>query len=485
MADARWLDRNNPRLASTIIAFSWVQDGLGEEEMPTLRALLELARGNNPAAVEIAKSSWMQTRDVDRFHLIVLEELKHFYEGLATATVVASASWIQDGITELEADMVDVLNTDATLYPLVDMPWIEDGITEMEAEIVYALGREPDLRSLIGRSWMQDGITETEAELIELISYDSAVYGLVDMPFLASVEPVDVTVVWSLLRLNRWNPPLLEYVLEHPALVGGIADSDTYRVTVISDKMDTFLVDKVLNSDQTSIEFRTINLPLTGEIELAVIRHNAGSKRTMDLLEYAVSYFEDIHGLPFPIGHATILFNTDLVPNGGFNAGTHMGAQSEYDADNSSYESKELPGLLAHETAHYYWGGNNDPVWINEGLANTLGAISEHHRIGDRLAPENKLPCSRDIGNIEELEASSDEQQQKHSWCFYAFGEHLFLELYDKLGHDAFGEGLKRLYLKSKDSSILNIDDVAIAFGGSETVREIAYYWHSGKAMPR
>ena len=61
----------------------------------------------------------------------------------------------------------------------------------------------------------------------------------------------------------------------------------------------------------------------------------------------------------------------------------------------------------------------------------------------------------------------------------------MFLELYDRLGHDAFGEGLKRLYLKSKDSSILNIDDVVKAFGGSETVREIAYYWHGGKAMPR
>ena len=332
MTDARWLDRNNPSLASTIIAFSWVQDGLGEEEMPTLRALLELARGNSPAAVEIAKSSWMQTRDVDRFHLIVLEELKHFYGGLATATAVASASWIQDGITEDEAGVVDALNRSPAVYPLIDMP------------------------------------------------------------FLVSLEPGDVSAVWSLANLSLRNESLFEYLLEHPALDGGLTDSHTYPVTVISDKMDTFLVDKLLDPDQTSIEFRTSIFPLAGEIELVIIRHDAGSKRSMDLLEYAVSYFEGLHGLPFPSGHVTILFNTELVPNGGFNAGTHMGAQAEYDADNNSYHSKELPGLLAHETAHYYWGRNNDPVWINEGLANTLGAISEHHRIGDPLASENTLP---------------------------------------------------------------------------------------------
>ncbi len=456
MTDARWLDRNNPRLADTIRAFSWVQDGLTDEDMPTLRLLLKLARANGAAAVAITKASWVQTNNSNEHHLVVLEELRHYYDGPEVAVKVASASWIQDDVTEAESEIVDLLNRDAMLYDLIGLPW------------------------------MQDEVTDEEVMLVKTIGYDAALYSLIGMPFLASVEPADVTAARALSRLIYWdNRPLAEYVLSHPALDGGITDLDAYYVTVISDKMDTILVDKILDSDQTSIEFRTINLPLRGETELAIVRHNKGSKRSMDLLEYAVSYLEGLHGVPFPIGHVTILFNTELVGGGGRNFGTHMAAMSEYDADNNSYESVELPGLLAHETAHYYWGGNGDPVWINEGLANTLGAISEHKRVGAPLAPENTLPCSDDIGNIEELDASSAEQQKKHFWCFYAFGEHMFLELYDELGHDAFSEGLGRLYLKSRERGRLGIDDVVEAFAGSETVKEIANYWHSGRAMPR
>lgn len=458
MTDARWADLHRPRLSDTIKAFSWVQDGLADEDMPTLRQLLKLARANDAAAVAITKAPWMQTRNVDEFHLIVLEELRHYYDGPETAVKIASVSWIQDGITKLEAEIVDLLNADAGLYDLVDMPW------------------------------MQDGITDEEDILVKTIGYDSALYSLVNMPFLTSIEPADVTAARSLARLIYHDKqPLVEHVLSHPSLVGGITNLDTYIITTIDSKMDILLVDKLLDSDQTTIEFRTINLPFTGETQLAIIRHDTGSPRSTNLLEYTVSFLEGIHGVPFPVGHATILFNTSIAEDRGFlgaNFGSHMIALSDYDADNDSYESKELGGLLAHEAAHYYWTGNH-PTWVVEGMANTLGAISEHLRVGDLLAAENPLPCSDEVSNISELEELPEDQRKDNFVCPYALGEHLFLDLYDELGHETFSKGLGRLYLMSKEKDRLGIEDVVIAFGGDEAVKKIADYWYSGAALPR
>ena len=72
-------------------------------------------------------------------------------------------------------------------------------------------------------------------------------------------------------------------------------------------------VDDVLTQTGIFVEGRTIRLPISGEVLLAVFRHWDQATPSMDYLEHSVTFMEDIMGNPLPSNYLAVFF-TDAIP---------------------------------------------------------------------------------------------------------------------------------------------------------------------------
>ena len=138
--------------------------------------------------------------------------------------------------------------------------------------------------------------------------------------------------------------------------------------------------DNLLDPGQASIESRRIELTFTEEVDLQILRlGNGADPGTMDLLEEAVHNVEAFMEIPLPAQAITVLFANAVGPGHCVtNSGTVITILPEIEAD-----GQFLPGVLAHEVAHFYWRGNRD--WLDEGMAEFIEAHHWSRTVGGRL----------------------------------------------------------------------------------------------------
>ena len=174
-------------------------------------------------------------------------------------------------------------------------------------------------------------------------------------------------------------------------------------------------------------------------------------------------------GEPFPVRYVGILFKDAVhAPEGsaGVNFGHVISQLPKYDVDDGSLEAERLPGLTAHEIAHYYWGGDED--WIDEGAATFMEFIVENDRTGAPLVAD-LYPCEP-FANLGELDRANPLHPSiSRSWdefrCNYSLGERLFLDLYRTLGLEQFQQGFRNLYLAVKGNNVYGgLAEVEAAF---------------------
>ena len=255
-------------------------------------------------------------------------------------------------------------------------------------------------------------------------------------------------------------------------------------------KNNSDLVDTLLDPDRVILEERVIELPLTGETHLAIIRTALGVERSMDLLEHATHAVEAYMAVPLPTNYIGLLFEEAVSgDSAGTNFGTHVAALPKYDVDDGGHEAEFTGSLIAHEVAHYYWSGNRG--WVDEGVADFMASVSENARNGGPIEVTND-PCAyaRTVADLENLDPAIGESAFT---CNYALGERLFVDLYRNLDEDNFREGLRDLYLLSQvedegemqDNTEVGIEHLKAAFRGSEEVENpvvdvIAARWYDG-----
>ena len=349
---------------------------------------------------------------------------------------------------------------------LLAYPWVQDDITADETtalRYLYRAGRYVDELAdrLVVKPWVQDDITADEAAVIRDLyliarAQDEALepatnakaLQLVDMPFLESVELADAPAMESLRRLEGNNTARFLEVMSHPVLSDGITDEEAKAVALLwgTNTYKPEYVDDLLTQSGIFVEEKTIQLPLSGEVVLAVFRHRDQVTPSIDYLEHSVTFMEEIMANPLPVNYVALFF-TDAIPEhvGGKFFRTHIGAKPDYDLVGAT-RWKHTPFAIAHEVAHYYWRGNKWD-WTDEGLAVFLATLSENRRTGFPVEAR-KRPCSS-AATIGELEAMfSEETGTEGSSCNYPLGEAIFLDLYHSLGEDTFSQGLRRLYLK-------------------------------------
>ena len=345
---------------------------------------------------------------------------------------------------------------------ILDLPFLEtievaDGHT-LDALNPLVVHRQGDslqvFDALIAKSWVPDGLNEAERGVVRDIRWiadsdEDAALRVLGMPFLDVVQTPDKYAMAALNGMARHSRDHSLRLMEHPLIGGGISDRTARIVSILPhfvnrDEPDWDLVDALLEPDNDLLEERTITLPLAGEVDLALIRTTPGSERNMGYLEHAVRVNEEFTGVPFPTDYVAVLF-ADIPGTGGGGAhyGTHIVAGPLHDNGGDEYVTTYSHGLLAHETAHYYW--RYGKIWINEGAASFMTEISQLARIG-RFWRDHFVLCSH-VDTIAELDAWSPSYGEIGSSCHYALGERLFMDLYRELGDSEFRKGFRNLYL--------------------------------------
>ena len=322
---------------------------------------------------------------------------------------------------------------------------------------------------------MADGITEVEAEAVKQLYYiasddETAVERIVVMPFLNSVESADVVALDSLSRMAAFRKGQFDKAMTHPAIVNGITDDLAPIVAMLNGvaKRNPGLVDTLLSPNQIEVESRSIDLPLSGSVDLAIVRTRQGAARSMDLLEHAVRMSEALMDAPLPTNYIGLLFENAVTGRfAGVNSETHIAILPRYDVDDGSRTAEFTPHAIAHEVAHYYWSGNAD--WLDEGVSDFMASAIEERRTGRPVGITND-PCAfaRSIANLEPLNA---DRSLEAFDCNYSLGERLFVDMYRTLGESETWATLRTLYRMSlvEDDSH---DDYKGTRLGIEHVRE-------------
>ena len=380
------------------------------------------------------------------------------------------------------------------------LPWIDDGISQPELlganELVNLAAFYPDVAGrVIGYGWVADGVTASEHSTVESLHAiaqrdERSAQRIVAMPFLQTLDPADQVAALSLRRMAFRAPGTLRKVLSHPTLSGGITD-DWARIVALLDgvnRTNPGLIDTLLDRSRIAVEQRTITLPLSGEVDLAIIRTGPGAQRSMDLLERSVRSVEEFMAEPLPTNYVGLLFeNAVKSSTAGTNFGTHIAILPEHDVDDGSQEANAAGHIIAHEVAHYYWSGNED--WIDEGASDFLASISERARTGQPLEATNH-PCAvaSSINALARFDTSRDPDAFD---CNYALGERLFLDMYGSLGENQFKRGFGTLYLLSaveddaddRAGTAVGIKHLTIAFispTDAGTVDRVVGRWYYG-----
>ena len=339
-----------------------------------------------------------------------------------------------------------------------NLPWAADGIEEMpspEHEAIYYLVGALHVdrtvfHELLRQGWLLDeSMTWGEAFSIGDISYiaqsaPSTAMQLLSMPFMQSFEEMDAYALRALQNLA--HDGLLEDLLAHPMLRGGITDEHTDLIPLYEAVRFYYaeLASQLLDEEQTIVVRRTVHLPLQGPTSFSVVWPKGVSpgdegtvekaNASIDLLVDTVRTLEQFMGVPSPRGAWPVLV-ADVY-----------GRADHIQLDPSRYDD---PSLTAHQAARAYWRSVQfSQDWITKGGMTFMQDYYLSARAGKPL-PQS-YGCDQ-FANIAILAAFN--APPTHI-CNYQLGAGLFLDLYNTLGEQTFREAYSRLYTWLRDDAL-------------------------------
>ena len=465
------------RLINGLVSEAWVQDGLDETEDSIIGSLtpLRFLDGEEAAAASLLvidallSETWVRDGldDAEKSAIRSFAQMLRFADRAGASARVVSAmvgeAWAQDGLDESERFIIESLGrlgfvddeeAAAAVLRFVSLflseAWVRDGLDEAERFIIESRRRAPDdgeaaagvlrvINALVAEDWVQDGLDETERLIIR-----GFVGGLGQDEAATAVLRL-MNALANDARVQGGLDETTLFVLEHLALIGG--DADLRRL--------------VEHPWQVNKEERSIDLPLTGEVLLTIIRTRPGPARAMESLEHSVRGVEAFMGEPLPTSHVRLFFNPFGGPAAHYGEYIALGASA--DDEDGSGGAEWFDGAIIHELAHYYFSNNSG--WITEGTASIVEDIVDDARDGKPVDADNH-PCAH-VRSIEELEADPFYD------CNYTLGKRIFLDLYRSLGVAAFQQGLRDLYLMAKRGDV-GVSNLEAAFKAAAPDRAAA-----------
>ena len=483
---------HGPTLLGRVANATWIADGLDATEAGLIRELGWITMGDEAVALKLIEMPFLRTAElIGDSEALAVNALWALgaYSQEALATLI-ERKWVEDGFDESEYVAVRNLGWIASrdksaALRILEMPFLEtvEPSDRLAIEALQSLSQSSSqtLETLLAMPWVEDGLDDSEravaTRLGEIAKRDEeAAVGILEMPFLETVEPSDAGAIASLRHLVAENPGQFRDFLAHPTLRGGITD-EWIDVVIVSPVVDFVpdLFTSLLDPSIVAVEKRTIVLPLAGEIDLAIVRTSPGSEVSMNVLERSLLNAERFMEAALPVGYVTLLYE-DGIPLAGYNAFAYMVIYSEFD--------DVYGGAIEHEVSHYYWRENHQ--WIDEGAATFMTRVLTEDR-PDRWA-EPLWPPFRVATHLSEVEQLLREGTDRPHFFMgsYVLGDRIFSDLYRTLGEDAFWEGFRNLYRLSQGVTA-GIGELNTAFNVAapdnvDDVEAIAARWYHGNA---
>ena len=270
LVNARWLEQNDPALASDIKSLPWVSDGIDNAESKVLQELIYLALLSRPAVSNIIQMAWVQD-GVDKQEAEAIDWVNNSGDA-DVALSVTELAWVRDGIEELEVKTIEEISyigqSDSGIASsVVSLPWVQDSIEELEFETIvdlryYYYDDSDVVATVVALDWVQDGIEDLENAAVELLNRfpeGDAALRIVAMPFLETLEPPDVSALESLVYMARFSQTDYQRVISHPTLTNGITDDWTKIVAILYDvsRTNPDLIDALLDPAQIALATAT------------------------------------------------------------------------------------------------------------------------------------------------------------------------------------------------------------------------------------
>ena len=440
----------------------WVQGRLTLWENNVSYGLLEIASWNEAISLRILDMPFLDTIEED--DVWILDTITSMrWEKPDSVIELLSHPELDGGITDdhrftIFRISLEVQDPDAE-RAIAALPWVQDGVAESEEEgwltlRDLALGSSRVLDAVLSKPWTQDGLTSDEASVIFYLAHlstkqsarraESEAFEIVRMPFLESVDDIDVAALRSLFTLlwnGSGNRGHLQKVLSHATLVNGITDEEAIVVAALEivDEDRPELLDTLLDPELASVMKRVISLPLGGDTTLAVVTVEEDASTPLNMLERVVIIQEEFMEVPFPTSFAAMLV-ADADEHGG------GGSSSGIITVDPAFEGSLDP--VAHEAGHIYWSHGSS--WINEGGASLMEIITKNSLFGSAIGTSFTI-CTL-ANNINEFDQVVHDPTVTSdiyaSGCPYSLGQGLFLDLYHELGRETFRQRFSSLYLK-------------------------------------
>ena len=343
-----------------------------------------------------------------------------------------------------------------------------------------------NLHTALNIPWVQDGIYETEYDIIDslgALDFDAAdvVFQLFSMPFLLSPDATDALAIQGMENLADRGS--LAALTDHSIFQDGITDDETTLIAGVGTLRDADEIQQVLNPGGAVIETISLGTELTPHLKISIVRTDSQSRPgTVESVRDAVEFVEKAVGLPLPVSHVIIMLNDLAVTDkyAGTNFGFAYSYKPKYEAAQGTFEWRHLQTGFVHETAHYFWTGNED--WIDEGLANIV-----EYQFGlqmglshGQLQTKRKNCEAHDLEMLSEWDPDSSERDRFH--CAYYLGQLIFQDLLASMDAGTFAASLQEYYRLSLDAQEADrtpgIAEVRKAFAGQDAI--IDHHW-SGK----
>ena len=311
---------------------------------------------------------------------------------------------------------------------------------------------------------MADSITKPElnsmAYLIRIAEYDPLLARLVlRQPFMEHpFQHRDALALMGLAEMTIVSPDAAATLAAQPWFEDGVDDLEAALLKVLGFDITADFRRALIETHY--ISSAPVRLPLTGDVDLIVIRHTPfpHDDSTLVAMEEGVRAIEDFMDAPYPINDFILLVvDPDIWERravgsivGGYEPGLY--AQHILVKDRRVILGEErYKGVIYHELSHLHlFYAYSSPRWLSEGSAqffaaytrDKLGRVNIEQWLAYLESPEGRSHET----NCDKQNLQQHMDDYKPDNCDYYLGELFLLAMYTILGEEGVSAALRDLH---------------------------------------
>ena len=398
--------------------------------------------------------------------------------------MVASLSWLDDGVTSDEWQLLEDLSRIASVdlelaWTVASLPWFTDGVTEDEVISLFYLDKiaSTDLEfawAVVGLPWFADSMTKGEWSTVQQMGFIASenrelALWLTKLPLSEGLGN-HVLLAFYLLVANE--PDVVSQIISQPWVQDGLDEEEmAFMVAVLGEASDNSYGDFEALLEGHYTQSKTVSLPLAGDVKIWVFQSDplSSEEDIPTVIEDIVRIIEGFVGTPLPT--TDIIMLIEILPRDllfpqfrGLHHGSHIKVNRDYGKDLGHLRSP-----IIHELAHYY---RFSPSWFNEsfahlmeGYVNQKMGIQSMAEVRAEISKGVQRDCSdKEIATIRHaLFADQLRSFTSPGRCTRALGLSFLHHVFEIMGEERISTALRDLYALTESQN--GVDEEAIYSG--------------------